>query len=91
MPSAIPPSDNELLQQSVIALRRVIKLLESNATIDPQQRQRITLDAITSGLTLTAVSTVTNIAAMAGEGVRQFEVHARNSYSSGIRSRLTFG
>lgn len=88
MPSAIPPSDNELLQQSVIALRRVIKLLESNATIDPQQRQRITLDAITSGLTLTSV---TNIAAMAGEGVRQFEVHARNSYSSGIRSRLTFG
>jgi hypothetical protein len=34
----------------IILLRRIVKLMESQAACDPAQRQRITLDAVTNGL-----------------------------------------
>ena len=53
----INPSTNE----AIIFLRRCVKLLEASGTCDPQNRQRITLDAITTGLTLSTITTVTTV------------------------------
>ena len=82
-------------------LSRLVKMLESNAIVDQQQRQRITLDAITGSLTLGTVSTVstisniaagtlTNIVANAGMDREQYINIARNTYANSIRSQLTF-
>jgi len=60
---------NPATEESLILLRRIAKFLEPSATQDLNQRQRIVLDAITTGLTLgtiTTVSTVTTVAAVTG-------------------------
>jgi len=44
--TVINPSEDE----SIILLRRAVKLLESNAVVDANNRQRITLDALTAGV-----------------------------------------
>ena len=107
MAGTIDPKGREVLERTTF-FGRLLSLVQSLGTVDPQQRQRITIDAITAGVALptvtsvttvttvttvtsvTTVASVTNIAALAGEGVRQFEVYARQSYSVGIRGRLTF-
>lgn len=80
-------------------LQRLLKTLESNATVDQQQRQRITLDAITGALTLATVTTVgtvstvttmNNLNANAGMDREQYINIARNTYANAIRSQLTF-
>ena len=78
------------LDDSVILLRRIVKLLEAGANVDVANRQRVAVDAITSGLTLTAVSTVANVSQIAGYDQRQFSDTARVAYNTGIRAGLVF-
>jgi len=93
------------IDDQLILLRRIVKLLESQAAVDPQQRQRITVDSFTAGValptvttvtgvttvtTVTTVSTVTNIAALNGWNQQMFSDPARNAYNTGIRAQLTF-
>lgn len=87
----------------LVLLRRITKILENQQAVDPQQRQRITLDAITASLTLGTVTTVTtvttvstvtsvtNIAAMAGWNQQMFSDPARTAYNTGLRQQLVFG
>lgn len=75
---------------TVVLLRRIVKLLEASANVDVGNRQRIIIDAITGGLTLGAVSTVSNITAMAGLDQRQFHDTARIAYNTGVRAGLNF-
>ena len=49
-----------------------------------------TITAVTTVTTVTTCASVTNIAAIAGEGVRMYEIPARNCYSNSIRNKLTF-
>ena len=80
------PSSDE----AIALLRRMVKLSEPSATQDSQQRQRVTLDAITTGLALGAVTTVGNIGALGGVDPRfQFIDQARNAYANGIRANIT--
>jgi hypothetical protein len=83
----------------IVGLSRLIKMLESNATVDQQQRQRITLDSITAGValptvtavtTVAAVTAVTNVVANAGMDREQYINTAKLTYAQSIRSRLTF-
>lgn len=69
-------------------IRRLNKILESNATVDGQNRQRIVVDAITGSLTLSTVSTVTNMGTFALENHRMFQDMSRTAYNTGIRSKL---
>jgi hypothetical protein len=46
---------------TIVLLSRILKTLESLTIVDSAQRARITIDSITSGLTLTTVSNVTAI------------------------------
>jgi len=39
---------NPATEESIVLLRRILKVIESNSTIDSQQRQKITLDNITT-------------------------------------------
>ena len=86
----------------LVLLRRIVKILESQAAVDPQQRQRVTIDSITGSLTLSTITTVgtvttvstvssvTNIAALNGWNQQMFADPARTSYNTGIRSQLIF-
>jgi hypothetical protein len=87
------------VDNQITLLRRIVKLLESTAATDVAQRQRITLDAITAGVTLPAVTTVTtvttvgsvtNLAAVNGWNQQMFADPARTAYNTGIRAQLTF-
>lgn len=81
------------LDDTVILLRRIVKLLEASSNADIANRQRIVLDAITAGLTLSAittVSTVSNLATQAGLDQRQFHDGARVAYNTGVRAGLVF-
>ena len=49
---------NPAQDESIILLRRIVKMLETSAIADAGGRQRITLDAITAALTLATVTTV---------------------------------
>lgn len=92
-----------LMSEQVILLRKLLKIMESQATIDSLQRQRVTVDALTSGLTLSGVttvgsistlptlSTVTNVNQFASVDLRfQWAENARIAYNTGIRSKLTY-
>lgn len=93
---------NPASEESVVLLRRIAKLLESLATVDPQQRQRVVVDAgitIAASQTLgtvstvsavTSVGTITNLTQVAGWNQQIFADPARTAYNSGIRSQLTF-
>jgi hypothetical protein len=80
-------------------LSRLVKILECNAVVDQQQRQRVTIDAITGSLVLGTVSTVTNIGtlstvsaqtALAGMDREMYINIAKNTYANSIRSQLSF-
>jgi hypothetical protein len=92
---------NPASEESIVLLRRIAKTLESQAAADPQQRQRVVLDAtatvaIAATQTLTTVTTVgtvtsmTNLASLNGWNQQMFADPARHAYNSGIRSQLTF-
>lgn len=90
------------VDDQIILLRRIVKLLETTAAADSAQRQRFTLDAVTAGVTLptvtsvgtvttvTTVSTVTNVSQLAGYDQRLYVDWARTAYNTGIRAALTF-
>jgi hypothetical protein len=90
---------NVASEDSIVFLRRIAKILENQQAVDPQQRQRITLDSITAGVTLPAVTTVTtvatvsavtNIAGLFSWNQQILADPARTAYNTGIRSALTF-
>lgn len=95
---------NPSSEEAIILLRRMVKILENQQAVDPQQRQRVTVDAITGSLTLAAVTTVGtvssitagtittvgNIGTMAGWNQQMFADPARTAYNTGIRQQLTF-
>lgn len=97
--SIINPSTNE----AIIFLRRCVKLLEASGTVDPQNRQRITIDAITTGLTLSSITTVNAVTAITNalptgtntlgyigmNGDTRTDL-TRNTYATGIRNNLIF-
>lgn len=93
------------VDDQITLLRRIVKLLESTAATDPQQRQRITLDAVSTGAnvvlgistnsignvaTVSTVTTVTNLTSTAGWNQQMFADPARTAYNTGIRAQLTF-
>jgi hypothetical protein len=86
--SYTPSSD-----EAIALLRRMVKLMEPLAVQDVSQRQRVTVDAITSGITLSTIQTVSsvnNIGAIGNIDPRyQFIDQARNAYANGIRANIT--
>ena len=73
----------EEVNESIILLRRIAKLLEPMATQDANQRQRVTLDA-------SVATVVTNPLYMASVDARYMIADwARVSYNTGIRAKLT--
>lgn len=78
-----------LLNETLTLFRQMRKLLESNAVVDSQMRQRISVDntVAISG----AVTTVTSLSQYAGVDARwQMLDIARNAYANSIRNHLTF-
>lgn len=108
----VPPGPNEYgltirsapgsIDEQIMLLRRLVKVLESNTIVDSAQRQRVTLDAITASLTLATVTTVGTVSAVTGitnalptgtnvlGQVRMEQDSARNTFANAIRSKLVF-
>lgn len=90
-----PPSDD-----SLVYLRRIVKLMESQGTVDAGNRQRITIDsigpatAITTTIpvsgTVTATISSAAITTLAGQNQQMYQDVARNAYANGIRQNLIF-
>jgi hypothetical protein len=84
----------------LVALSRIVRLLESSGVVDQQQRQRVSVDifpatiptvtTVTTVTTVATVSSLTNAAAIAGMDREQYINIARNAYANGIRAALTF-
>ncbi len=93
------------VDDQITLLRRIVKLMESQAAADPQQRQRVVLDT-TSTVTLaagtasignanvistvTTVGSITNLAGQFGWNQQILSDPARVSYNTGIRQQITF-
>ena len=90
MATAVNMFGNLATDDTVILLRRIVKLMEASANVDAGNRQRVTVDSITGGSFLSTVSSVTNVAAMAGLDQRQFHDMARTAYNTGVRAQLNF-
>jgi hypothetical protein len=96
-PTSTGPSTTDNL---LVMLMRIVKLLESNAIVDPQQRQRISVDSFVATVptvsTVTTCSTVTTVNTVAAQTTlagmdREMHINAaKQTYSDSIRSRLTF-
>lgn len=94
------PVFDDRVENLISLLERLVKISESNQVVDSAQRQRITLDAITAGITLPAVTTVTtvttvstvstvsNITQNAGMDREQYINIAKQTYANSIRNRL---
>jgi hypothetical protein len=80
--------DNKLAtDESLILLRRIVKLLESNAVVDSANRQKVIVEGSAN---INGTIAVGNISTMAGYGQQQYIDIARNAYANGIRSKLDF-
>jgi len=95
---------NPATDDSLVYLRRMVKLMESQAAVDSSNRQRVTVDSF--GNTITGVGasgagiprvTVSNdsnflatISTLNGYNDQMFQDVARNSYASGIRANIVF-
>jgi hypothetical protein len=93
---------NPATEESLVLLRRIAKLLESSATSDTANRQRVVIDAgtLTTLTTVTTVAAVTAITNALPAGTNSIGFvgmtgdtridHSRTTYENGIRSKLTF-
>lgn len=54
------------VDDQIVLLRRIVKLMESQAAVDPQQRQRMTIDSISTGVTLPTITTVGTVSTVTG-------------------------
>ena len=92
---------NPAQDETVILLRRLVKVMESQAVVDSQMRQRVTVDvmpttAVSGSLTtagtvstVTSVTAITSLNQLAGVDSRwQIIDWSRQAYNSGIRSNL---
>jgi hypothetical protein len=95
---------NPASDDSLVYLRRMVKLMESQAAVDSSNRQRVTVDSF--GNTVTGVGasgagiprvTVANdsnflatISTLNGYNDQMFQDVARTSYANGIRANILF-
>ena len=93
------PSVAQRTDDLIAMIQRLVKVCETLQVVDQQQRQRVTLDAISAALTLATVSTVstvssvTNVAAQTGMAGMDREMYiniAKNTYAQSIRANLKF-
>jgi hypothetical protein len=95
------PPLNPATDDSIVLLRRILRALEPSSAQDSSQRQRITIDSITSGLTLgtvTAVTAITNPLPVGTNSIGNFGGYTNNDfqmmnqrimYNTGIRSNIS--
>lgn len=77
---------------SVILLRRMVKVMESQATVDSSNRQRVAVEAMpTTAVTLSSLATVTTVNQISGvDGKFLLIDTARNAYATGVRNNLVW-
>lgn len=89
----------------LVMLSRIVKLLESNAVVDQQQRQRISIDALgvasipvtqasaanlNATVSLAASQVLSNLTQLAGMDREQYINIAKQTYAQSIRPHLNF-
>ena len=80
-------SNTPSTDESIILLRRMVKLMEPLAVQDSQQRQKVNVETIAN---MNVLNQTTNLLQFAGVDIRyQFIDQARNAYANGIRANIT--
>lgn len=80
---------NPATDESLIYLRRMVKLMESQATVDAANRQRVTVEGAT--ITSGTITTVSNMTTLGSWDARQmYADQAHNVYANTIRRNITF-
>ena len=76
--------------ETLIMLRRIVKLLESNAVVDYANRQRVTVDQISTMPTVTCTLASTTITALPFSNTYHFDrmEQSRIQYALAIRANL---
>jgi len=64
----ISSSNHIATEEAVILLRRLVKILESNATVDGQNRQRVVLDNSSATCNINTVTGVTTVSSVTTVG-----------------------
>lgn len=95
-------SSNVASEESLLLLRRLVKIAESLGVVDSQQRQRISLDASTATVNVNALGQAGHIGnttiqfGPVGSNANGVDSRfllidiAKNAYVNGIRNKLTF-
>lgn len=98
--SYIPPSDSQYIlnasgttinpatEETLVLLRRMVKLMEPLAVQDSQQRQRVAVETIANMATLAQLNNMSTFGSV--DGRFHFIDMARNAYANGIRNNLNF-
>ena len=93
------PTEAQRNDALLAMIQRLVKVCEALQVVDQQQRQRVTVDAITSNLsltnvlgvgTVTTVSTVSAQTSMAGMDREMYINIAKQTYATSIRGNLNF-
>lgn len=88
---------DQRLDQTNALLRRLVKIMESQATVDGQNRQRISIDVAPASLTigtlptlgtLTSITNPVAISTVASVDHHQYIDIARTAFNTGLRSKL---
>ena len=80
---------NPAQDETILLLRRMVKLLESSATVDSANRQKVVVEVMPT--TTINNPAVTNIVAQGGNDPRyEFMELAHIAYATNIRSNLAF-
>jgi hypothetical protein len=84
------------LQEHTLLLRRLLKLLESNATVDSAQRQKVTIDSgtlptVTTVTTVSTVTTATTLNQLGSVPTIENQIQwSRNLWANSLRNKLEF-
>lgn len=83
-------SDTQMTEELFHLFNRFLRLMQSNATVDAQDRQIVRVGAIDGGTiaTVQTVSNITSLNAFGGDARYFLSDIARNTYANALRSKL---
>jgi hypothetical protein len=79
---------NPASEETLMLLKRLVKILESNATVDSSNRQRVVVDS--GAITATMTSTTITSLPVAVQFNYESQDRTRQSYALGIRANLSW-
>lgn len=82
---------NPASEESLVLLRKMLRVMESNSIVDTYQRQRVVVDsAVIASGTVTTVSTLSLITTQPVNQMYEMMDRSRAAFAIGIRNNMSF-